>query len=239
MSKAYRAIISGLIVLVVSAFFSGLTPATAKPDEIRQRVFIHYPKPNHDGTNCQVTTDATRTTYGLPGWHMSAAGWNYRVNYSTIPSSLGGNINTILDRATGTWNSADQDKDFNRLGSTGVSRARYDGTNLVAWGRVSGGAIAVTYVWYYVASGQLAEADVIMNKRLAWSWNPAAAECALVHSYDAQNILTHELGHVAGLDDLYDPADRDLTMYGYGALGETKKNTLGEGDKLGANAVAP
>jgi hypothetical protein len=41
------------------------------------------------------------------------------------------------------------------------------------------------------------------------------------------------------LDDLYNIADKDLTMYGYGAGGELKKSTLGKGDLSGAVAVAP
>jgi len=54
-----------------------------------------------------------------------------------------------------------------------------------------------------------------------------------------QDIATHEFGHWVGLDDLYSDADKDLTMYGFGAGGELKKRTLGTGDADGANAVAP
>ena len=41
------------------------------------------------------------------------------------------------------------------------------------------------------------------------------------------------MGHIFGLDDLYDSGDQDLTMYGYGDRGELKKDTLGDGDTLG------
>ncbi len=56
---------------------------------------------------------------------------------------------------------------------------------------------------------------------------------------DVQDIATHEFGHWVGLDDLYSDADKDLTMYGFGAGGELKKRTLGTGDADGANVVAP
>jgi hypothetical protein len=58
-------------------------------------------------------------------------------------------------------------------------------------------------------------------------------------SYDIQNVATHEFGHWIGLGDLYTSVNSELTMYGYGALGELKKSTLGNGDTLGANALAP
>lgn len=50
---------------------------------------------------------------------------------------------------------------------------------------------------------------------------------------DAQNIATHEIGHGAGLGDLYANKDAEQTMYGYSSLGETKKQTLECGDIKG------
>ena len=78
-----------------------------------------------------------------------------------------------------------------------------------------------------------------MNKRFNWYWSdpsswPAGQICAYEGVYDAQNILTHELGHTIGLDDEYESSYINNTMYGYGSKGETKKNTLTTGDKNGA-----
>ena len=56
-------------------------------------------------------------------------------------------------------------------------------------------------------------------------------------TYDLQDIATHEAGHTLMLNDLYDPSDADLTMYGYGSYAELKKDTLGLGDYLGLNAI--
>ena len=50
---------------------------------------------------------------------------------------------------------------------------------------------------------------------------------------DLQNIATHEFGHGAGLDDLYEDSCSEETMYGYAENGETKKRTLGSGDIAG------
>jgi hypothetical protein len=76
---------------------------------------------------------------------------------------------------------------------------------------------------------------------LPWSINdPTLGDCGGdPASYDVQNVATHEFGHWVGLGDIYDPNDSELTMYGYGALGELKKDTLATGDTIGINTVAP
>ena len=81
-----------------------------------------------------------------------------------------------------------------------------------------------------------------MNRRTSWGWSdpsdwPDGQTCALDGVYDAQNILTHELGHTMGLDDHYDAPYENNTMYGYGSRTETKKNTLTTGDITGVSKL--
>jgi len=49
--------------------------------------------------------------------------------------------------------------------------------------------------------------------------------------------MTHEAGHLIMLGDLYNSGDAYLTIYGYGSVGEIKKDTLGYGDELGVEHV--
>ena len=61
-----------------------------------------------------------------------------------------------------------------------------------------------------------------------------------MNAYDAQEILTHELGHWMGLGDMYDAANyQNATMYGYGSKAEVKKDTLSTGDISGIGVIYP
>ncbi|MDO8303676.1 MAG: matrixin family metalloprotease, partial [Sedimentisphaerales bacterium] len=92
-------------------------------------------------------------------------------------------------------------------------------------------AIGITFYWYSRANKQIVEADTVFNSDLPWSINSYGA--VFNGSYDLRNIATHEFGHWLVLGDLYSGRDAELTMYGYGAMGETKKDTLGRGDISG------
>ena len=50
---------------------------------------------------------------------------------------------------------------------------------------------------------------------------------------DVQNIITHEIGHSAGMNDLYSTSCLQETMYGYSTEGEIKKRDLNSGDITG------
>lgn len=51
-------------------------------------------------------------------------------------------------------------------------------------------------------------------------------------SFDLDTVVLHELGHAAGLDDLYNTACLNNVMYGYVAEGEVK-TVLANGDMAG------
>jgi hypothetical protein len=66
-----------------------------------------------------------------------------------------------------------------------------------------------------------------------FSWSDSGDPSAM----DFEAIATHELGHAVGLDDLYEAACSEESMYGYAQNGETKKRTLEAGDKFGVKEL--
>ncbi len=212
------------------------------PPGIKVRAFIHRPRvvePAHLGTCDPVTTDSAN--YGLTGWRLPDGGITWKLNEATVPSSVGAAAaRAVIEGAFAAWTAADPGKIFIDGGTTGVKGARFDRVNAILWGRLGASSIAVTYVWYYTATGLVAEVDTVFNKRYPWRVFPEGDGCSTLYdAYDLENIAVHEFGHWIGLDDLYNDADADLTMYGFGAGGELKKRTLATGDQIGANTVAP
>lgn len=110
-----------------------------------------------------------------------------------------------------------------------------DGLNEVYFGDVSSsGAIAVTIVWGVFsgpASGRkLVEWDQVYDD-VDFDWSSIGEAGKM----DFENIATHELGHAAGMGDLYNLSCSEETMYGYATSGETKKRDLHAGDIAGIN----
>ncbi len=137
-----------------------------------------------------------------------------------------------------------------KISSTAQPRAKMDGSNVVDWGSTKhfgGTVIAVVVYFYFTSTGEMVEADMRFNKDLPWSSNggPGAisdpdSTTGLSGFFDVQNIAIHEGGHfVAGLKDLKDDTERELTMYGFGSTGEINKRTLGLGDQLSIATAYP
>lgn len=211
--------------------------------KVRVRVFVYAPK-NELTPNLVTTCDNPDSTaiVAATGWHLPS-NVTYRLNTSSVPSSVkSSNLASISANAFSAWQSEVSGKVFfTRESNTSVNKSRYDGQNIIAWGKTGASALAVTYTRYYASSGLVVDVDTIFNKSYVWSWtDPSSNTCSLYsNAYDAQDILTHELGHWMGLDDHYDISYSDNTMYGYGSTGEIKKDTLTTGDKANLNIIYP
>jgi hypothetical protein len=108
-----------------------------------------------------------------------------------------------------------------------------DGRNELLFGDYpQDGVIAVAVVWGYFAGPpdyrEIIEFDVMFDTD--YLWGDATLDPTVM---DLQNIATHEIGHGAGLDDIYDSSCSEVTMYGYSNYGETKKRTLEPPDITG------
>lgn len=214
---------------------------------IKVRVIVHRAKSNNHSKPvnnpptlvCGLADPDSSSVVPVAGWKLPS-NWTYNLNPSSVPSTVGGaNLATIAANGFAAWQSATKNKvQFSRAADTSTNRQAYDGQNVVAWGRTSGSALAVTYVRYDTTTHVAVDVDTIVNRSFTWYWS-ATSNCAYSDVYDAQDILTHELGHWTGLDDTYDSSYQNNTMYGYGSTSEVKKDTLSSGDVAGVHQVYP
>lgn len=238
--KVFLVLFALILTLV---FFAGYSPAQAQKDQLKLKVFVHYPNPGRPASvsSCTPTT-SNPNDYGIAGWQMPASGLNYSINFTTKPNNLTSvQVQTAISNSFATWTLADAKQIFKPAGSTLANNAKYDGINAILFKSIRSSAIAITYIWSNTSTGEVVETDTLFNSRYQWSITaPSAGDCAgVAGTYDLQNIGTHEFGHWVGLNDLYNTADKDLTMYGYGELQELKKDTLGTGDITGVLAINP
>jgi hypothetical protein len=118
-----------------------------------------------------------------------------------------------------------------------LSNKKPDGVNAVFFGGgLSSGTIAVTVIWGIfsgpAAKRELTEWDQEYNDPY-FTWSSSGEPGKM----DFENIATHELGHSCGMNDLYSSSCKEVTMYGYGANGETKKRTLEIPDITGISTL--
>lgn len=93
--------------------------------------------------------------------------------------------------------------------------------------------IGVAIVWGYFSAPppyrELIEWDIILDD-VDFAWGNVDDNTTVM---DYQNIVTHELGHAAGLNDQYSSGCSEVTMYGYAGYGETIKRDLAPQDITG------
>jgi len=218
--------------LIASIVTTPVLAQASRNDEVRLMIIEHMP--NHGKGSAQVYAipseddSMTNPDYVLLGfsWHTTAKYWMNPSNKYGFGADA---VVTVVKTSADNWDSQTGAVVFSYQGITSKAAGTYDGYNVIAWGAYRAGVIAVTYIWYI--GTQIIETDTRMNKLYKWSLTGEAGKM------DVQNIMTHEFGHWAGLDDLYADKDYWLTMYGYSGYGETYKRTLGLGDILGLLAV--
>ncbi|MEW6366061.1 MAG: matrixin family metalloprotease [Acidobacteriota bacterium] len=173
------------------------------------------------------------SAYKYQGVRWTALYENYYVN-NAAASWL-----SKIKAGMNPWNNAGSKFKFVYKGKTskGVSWnvSDVDYTNVITKGPLSGSqyqnVLALNHSWYYQTTKRLVDSDIIFNTNFPWVTNGSPS------GYDVQNILTHEAGHSLQLLDLYGAADKEKTMYGYGAKGETKKRTLHSDDIAGIKKI--
>jgi hypothetical protein len=103
------------------------------------------------------------------------------------------------------------------------------------------GAIAITTVTFDTSTGTLVDADIEMNDTAFefTACDPEDPRCFVI--FDVANTLTHEVGHVVGLDHPppESPGATEATMFASAPSGDTAKRTLASDDEDGLCAIYP
>lgn len=217
-------------------------------------VFIHYEKPDNPGKGKPPPAPEEPKVYDYyeligPKWDLAKypSGISFTINPTAGPA---GAENEVV-AGFAAWDSATSATLF---GSFTIATDKWwgqlDGRNNVSWQLITGAPNAIAGTWIWVAdkdnSGTLSpgdevlETDIVFNtqKRITWGIDADGEGTTYkISAYDVRNIATHEIGHVVGLDDLYETKYSEITMYGYASKGETKKISLEIGDIKGTQAL--
>ena len=209
---------------------------------LEKRTFIHYKKKKKNAKPEKKPKPPRKAT--CYDFLARQAKWKIGESYVVNPVNNFGLsepfISSALETSVNTW---DVQTSFDIFGSGSldssavVDLTKTDGKNVVAFANYSvDGVIAVTNVWGYFSGPprlrELVEWDMILDTD--YVWGDGTVDPTVM---DLQNIATHELGHSAGLADLYTIECSAQTMYGYSGEGELKKRTLESGDIAGIRAL--
>jgi hypothetical protein len=165
--------------------------------------------------------------YSYSGYHRDPASCYYYIN-EALPSTWF----SALENAGDTWSNAGSPFRFYYESPTDLRGPSADGYNVICDSDMgNNGILAANYYWYNRHSKIVTENDIVFNIYYPWSTDSSAGY------YQVQNIGTHEMGHCLLLNDLYSQYQSEQTMYGYGAAGETKKQTLESGDVDGIEYI--
>jgi len=234
MSKIF---VLGLVILLIAGMVLALPEqANPKADKgpLEKITFIHYKKVNAKPPWAGGGKDKGGST--CYAFLAKDAKWKTTEDFLINPTNSQSLSESLIVNSTlsgiSEW---DSQVSFNIFG-TGIvdytasyNNGDYDGVNTLSFGSITdSGAIGVTTVWGYFSgkpsSRELIEWDMLLDEvDFDWGNNDP-------NKMDVQNIITHELGHSAGMGDLYETGCIDETMYGYSTEGETSKRDLNNGD---------
>lgn len=126
--------------------------------------------------------------------------------------------------------------------SSARRRPGRDGVNLVSYGEIDAPgyrhALAITMAYSLPSTGEIIEADIIVNSRHRFGGEqPGSEHAGCRHSYDLQSVVAHEAGHFFGLGE--DGNEVQATMYYKQGRCELHKRDLFETDVVATDLVYP
>ncbi len=155
----------------------------------------------------------------------------YRINAANDQGISELSVNTAISTAIDQWTGVeDANILFDDLGATELAATEYGDDNVIYfepdW-QYDASLLALTASWSNSETGEILGFDIRINADdHLWTVSGEGDRS------DLQNMITHELGHVVGLD--HTSVDSTATMFGTAVTGETVKRELKWDDKDGA-----
>lgn len=233
---------------ILSIFFTGwfflslifLSPVQAENSSQAQDkgpltkiTFIHYKK-----NFAKPVPDAAKGSSKGTCYSYIATGAKWKTTEGYIVNPTGSNLDAsfvtqAIDNGVAQWEMYGGSNIFGTSSSDLTAVTGFDNKNVVNFGSYSdNNAIAVTTVWGYFggdpSTREIVEWDMLFNNY--YTYGDASTNGSVM---DLQNIATHELGHSAGMGDLYSSSCSIQTMFGYSGYGEIIKRDLNNGDIQG------
>jgi len=235
------AIIGAITVLIVSA-----APASAHAAdklviaEVRMAPSAAATRDSSVGISPPPCQDNAFNTLG--GKQTGTYKWSFK--QTSTPSGLGRSavaavLNKAFNNITGENNDCGRPDTVSAtnkyLGTT--SRApncnTRDGHNVVGFAKLDPGTLAITCYW--ISGGKIVEADMKITTRESWALSLATCHGDMPM---LESTVTHEAGHVFGLDHVGENRHGRLTMSPYiDGPCENNEATLGLGDMLGLESL--
>lgn len=174
-------------------------------------------------------------------WVLGDSWGNSNDVYYTTTTALSAESVTAFGNANIAWNNvAGANKNIYRSGTNTQTDFLQNYQNDVTKTLVGSTGELMRVRKYLNGYGTISEFDLRINTFYNW------ANSGTSGAYDVQNVATHEIGHALWANDVYFSTQvapaytlqyKDVTMYGYAYLGETKKRTLHQDDIDGFSTV--
>lgn len=226
--KRKRLLVLASGLALAGALLAGL-PASSQASGYQELLFSDPDGVSSDlGPGPQPATESSDFTLTNGGVHWFSGG---QVEYLVdAPSAADA---TAVDLAVATLDGFITTRAFAHNNATTQLNPCTGQPNSIRWGPIDGpgGVLAATRVCFNSATKEIVGFRILFDSGDAWATDGAST------AIDVQNVGTHEMGHVAGLDHVHAPRDKCLTMYTFSSSGETQKRTLGLGDKLGLHKL--
>ncbi len=235
--------------ILVLTYMASAAPQGKGNDRVLSKVkFIHYKKGygKPEGTPGGGKGNGKNKDEGDYTYLARGAKWktieDYRVNPSNGDGVTKSQVQDAVAAGMDEWETPGEET-FDIFGSLIVDDTAVfldldvpQGNNTISFQNFGSGSenvIAEATVWGYFggppSQREIIEAHIVFNDNFLWGIVTDPEDPFM----DVQNIVTHELGHCAGMGDLYKTDTIEETMYGYSEEGETKKRDLYKGDIAG------